>query len=256
MWKAIINRLAPSDGAASHTFRHSNLPDDANLVVEPREILRTFSELIASGEVVSLLHRDGDCPVRSRIVHVDMKNKRLLLRRPEYGSSPITSHQSHAINLTARYKRASIVSSLHDVQSSHWNGVACYSTAMPDWILSLELRDCIRITPLKSDHVGAIVTMLGEPPLICQVINMSENGMRLRVKSGAVHLLRKGLTFESVTVSLPDGVLNGLTGRVRHIDTTSSTIEFGLQFTHFPNTTAQHMRRYVQSRSTWIRSAV
>ena len=249
MWQQLLQvcRLKPS---ATISAPELLLPENANLIVRPNDILYILNALCKSEAAVELRYSEQEQPVSSRILHVDHHRRELLIRQTWQERESHRPPAGDRFNLTARYRSSAIVLTTSVGSEVLWHDQLCFRAAIPDYLMSTEMRSYARIQPRSRVPIRASLPMPQGELLRCNVVDLSERGFRIRSGEHYAAPLKDSTELRQVKLELPRMALTDLAVHLRYFANSGSHIEAGFELTTVPEHADRLLRRYIMACST------
>jgi len=221
MLKNMFERLERAHGnAAAYDSSVESLGE--NLVYSRPEIEQTVEDLQEGQKPVMLLRAGQAVPFISLIMHVDRERGYFLLKQ-------VVNAQQHAVvleqdffNLCGQVDGHPVMMSVRLEGMETHAGALCYRIPMPQWVLSSQVRDPIRLRLKPSQPSAVSFTTGGDVQIKGCICNLSEGGVGFCVDEDEARAMRPGETLIPVTMQLAQEEFSGLSLEVKHISRTDA----------------------------------
>ena len=174
-----------------------------------RQVLNTRRPIGLSGRRV----RTAD----TRLLSIDAASGRILLRQMTNDANHSQLLLDGHVNITARLCNVPLLFTLDLIGSKSYDGIPCYMAAIPDWMLSAQMREAYRVClPQSLDaslsfhvpHVGLVEA---------RVLDISESGIGALLPAGLTRAVTANETSFEANLYTRDGPLPHLGINLRYV---------------------------------------
>jgi c-di-GMP-binding flagellar brake protein YcgR len=191
-----------------------------NLVYSRPEIEQTVLQLQKEEIPIMLMCAGETIPFKSYITHVDREGGYFLLKQ-------IWNDRGHALildqdfcNLCGQVNGRPVIMSIRlDGMDTH-QGALCYRIPMPQWMLSSQVRDTIRMRLKPREPSALSFTTADHTQGQGWICNLSEGGVGFYVEEDEAVAMRPGQTLIPVSIQLGSEEFSGISLEVKHISRT------------------------------------
>lgn len=153
----------------------------------------------------------------TRIKAADSIAGHLLVRQLSNDNEHASLLADGYLNLSATLDGAQLLFSLNVLGTTQLDGSPCYRLPFPEWMLSVQMRDSLRISLLTHWHGTLSGALADQSVLETGIADLSEGGLGLLVKGAQAEKIAVGEELKDARIKVDSLNLDGLDLRVRHI---------------------------------------
>lgn len=187
------------------------------IIHAPREIERLLQRMMSNGAPL-MLNVPSQPPRKTSLKAVDTARGQILVKQLWDEAEHAALLADGRLNISAEHEGSTLLFTLDLLGDSHAGGCPCYRLPFPAWILSVQMRECLRIRLPKHLQATLRCTLPGQERSVeAHIYDISEGGVGLLLPAALTAALAVGEKIKSADLLTTGDSLHALRLYIRHI---------------------------------------
>ena len=229
--------IGDTDEANDPVLDFSSSPFE--VIESRRQIVHILHGVAESRNPVALASHHLPHNARTRLLGIDREAGKLMIRQLPDETDHAALIQDGQINFFVRHQDSPAMCTLGISGLGKHNGIPCYITPLPEWVLFSQMRDCLRIKTKESINFVLHHSPQDKDQIEAQVIDISEGGIGLLIPHRPIRRVSINDRWHRSTLRSDKEAIGPLELVVRHIGLTATgqqrigvSIDLGAESTH------------------------